>query len=129
MHMMAKLGKTVYHFFHYNAKPDIFEKAIDLRKSMTNAEKILWKKLKNRKFDGYKFRRQHPIDSFIVDFYCHKLRLAIEVDGKIHQKQKEYDKGRTAELNRYEIAVIRFTNEQIEEDLLGVLQQIRYQIS
>ena len=129
MHMMAKLGKTVYHFFHYNAKPDIFEKAIDLRKSMTNAEKILWEKLKNRKFDGYKFRRQHPIDSFIVDFYCHKLRLAIEVDGKIHQKQKEYDKGRTAELNRYEIAVIRFTNEQIEEDLLGVLQQIRYQIS
>lgn len=64
-----------------------------------------------------------------MDFYCHKLRLAIEVDGKIHQKQKEYDKGRTAELNRYEIAVIRFTNEQIEEDLLGVLQQIRYQIS
>lgn len=126
---MVKLGKTVYHFFHYNAKPDIFEKAIDLRRSMTNAEKMLWQKLKNRQLDGYKFRRQHPIHIFIVDFYCHQLRLAIEIDGKIHEEKKEYDEGRTAELERYGITVIRFTNEQVENNISEVVHQIRYPIS
>lgn len=66
------------------AKPDIFSKAKELRKSMTIAEKILWKHLRNNKLNGLKFRRQHPLDIFIADFYCHPKRLIIELDGGIH---------------------------------------------
>ena len=66
------------------AKPDIYKKAKELRKSMTVAEELLWNRLKNNKLGGLKFRRQHPLDIFIADFYCHKLKLVIEIDGEIH---------------------------------------------
>ena len=68
---------------------------------------------------GHRFKAQHPIDIFIADFYCHKLKLIIEVDGGIHKtiEQKEYDLGRTQELERFGLKVIRFTNHQIENEL------------
>ena len=100
----------------YNAKPHIFEKAKALRNNMTNSELTLWEKLKGKQMLGLRFRPQHPIDIIIADFYCHPIKLVIEIDGGIHKttEQKEYDIGRTAELNYLGIEVIRFTNEEIE---------------
>jgi len=110
----------------YNAKPHIFEKAKSLRNNMTNSELTLWEKLKGKQMLGLRFRPQHPIDIFIADFYCHPLKLVIEVDGGIHKTsdQKEYDIGRTGELNYWDIEVIRFTNEQIENNINQVIKQI-----
>ena len=68
----------------YREKGDIFEVAKMLRKNMTKAELILWKRLKNRDLYKYKFRRQHPVDIFIIDFYCHEIKLAVEIDGDFH---------------------------------------------
>lgn len=77
----------------YGAKPHIFEKAKELRNNMTEAEKLLWGKLQKNKIMGLRFKAQHPIDIFIADFYCHKLKLVIEVDGGIHNlpENKEYE--------------------------------------
>jgi len=109
-----------------NAKPHIFEKAKALRKSMTDSELILWEYLKGKQLLGLRFRPQHPIDIFIADFYCHPIKLVIEIDGGIHQSssQKEYDIGRTAELKYIEIEVIRFTNEEIENNINQVVKEI-----
>ena len=69
---------------YYGASLEVMEKAKILGKSETDAEKILWERLRNKQLLGLKFRRQHPINIFIVDFYCHKIKLVVEVDGKIH---------------------------------------------
>ncbi len=110
----------------YNAKPHIFEKAKALRNNMTNSELILWEKLKGKQILGLRFRPQHPIDIFIADFYCHPIKLVIEVDGGIHKsrEQKEYDIGREAELENWGLKVIRFTNEEIESDSNKVIKEI-----
>ena len=103
----------------YNAKPIIFEWAKAMRAEMTPAEKSVWELLKSKRLLGLRFRAQHPIDIFIADFYCHSLKLVIEIDGGIHlpKAQKEYDIGREAEMERFGIQVIRFTNEEIEHDI------------
>ncbi|RIH66377.1 endonuclease domain-containing protein [Mariniphaga sediminis] len=118
------IGDNVSMF--YNAKPYIFERAKMLRKNMTVAEKILWEQLRGKKLFGLRFRPQHPIDIFIADFYCHPLRLVIEVDGGIHKskEQKDYDIGREGELKSWEIKVIRFTNEEIENNITQVIKEI-----
>jgi very-short-patch-repair endonuclease len=92
--------------------------ARDLRKKQTEAEEILWQKLRNRKFAGLKFVRQHPIYYFkndrkkflIADFYCNNLKLIIEVDGRIHEKQKNYDRIREELLEIKLYKIIRFKN-------------------
>jgi very-short-patch-repair endonuclease len=117
---MNELDKSMY----FGAKHDIFEKANALRKNMTNAENILWEKLKNKQILNLRFRRQHPIDIFIADFYCHSVRLVIELDGEIHKTQIEYDKGRTAELERFDIQVIRFKNDEIKNNIETVIKRI-----
>ncbi len=71
---------------HYGAFGETFRLAKMLRRNMTETEALLWNELKSNKLDGYKFRRQHPIGRFIVDFYCHKAMLVIELDGEIHQE-------------------------------------------
>lgn len=109
---------------YFRAKPGILENARLLRKNMTNAEKILWEKLNNNQLLGLRFRRQHPIDMFIADFYCHKARLVIELDGQIHNDHIEYDDGREAEIERYNLKVIRFKNEEVTEDIEKVLIEI-----
>jgi very-short-patch-repair endonuclease len=78
---MRKTDKEMY----YGATPETFEKAKVLRDTLTKAEKLLWNNLKGKKLMGFRFRRQHPIDIFIADFYCHELKLVIEVDGEIHK--------------------------------------------
>ena len=119
--VMNELDKTMY----FGAKPDIFQKAKVLRNNMTEAEKILWEKLKNKQILNLRFRRQHPIDIFIADFYCHTVRLVIELDGKIHKSQKEYDEGRTAEMEQFDIQVMRFKNEEIKNDIENVINKIK----
>jgi very-short-patch-repair endonuclease len=110
----------------YGAKPDIFKKASTLKHEMTNAEKFLWKYLRNRKLNGLKFRRQHPLDIFIADFYCHEKKLIIEVDGGIHDDmdQKEYDEGRSYELNEKGYKILRFKNDEILNNIENVVQSI-----
>jgi very-short-patch-repair endonuclease len=123
---MVYRRRTIEREMFYGAKPKIFEKARELRKNMTNAEKRLWAELRRNRFHGLYFRRQHPINQFIVDFYCHEAKLVIEVDGSVHdqEEQKEYDVGRSYEMQKWGIKVLRFTNEQVERDTDKVLTEI-----
>jgi very-short-patch-repair endonuclease len=110
----------------YNAKPIIFERAKAMRENMTQSEKAVWELLKSKNMKGLRFKPQHPIDIFIADFYCHSLKLVIEIDGGIHKslEQKEYDIGRTAELGHWGIKVIRFTNEEVENNITHIQNEI-----
>ncbi|WP_241773462.1 endonuclease domain-containing protein [Chryseobacterium sp. Leaf394] len=103
-----------------------FVKAKALRKDETQAEKILWAKLRNNQLKGYKFRRQHPIGLYIVDFYCHQLKLVIEIDGDYHniQEQIEKDKERTQNLETDGLHLIRFTNKDVMENLEKIISEI-----
>ena len=131
MKHMAYLGKTIDFLLHLGAKTETIHYAQILRKSMTEAEKVLWIEIKNRKLDGLKFRRQHPLHYYIADFYCHEKRLVIEIDGGIHETitVKEHDENRTAELDRFDITILRFTNEQVLECPHEVEETIRAQLS
>ena len=112
---------------HQNASPRLFQFARELRERETKAEELLWENLKMKRLDGFKFRRQHPLSRFIVDFYCHKMKLAIELDGGYHEKteQREYDRMRTEHLTAIGVREIRFKNEEVEKGLEGVLEIIR----
>jgi very-short-patch-repair endonuclease len=103
----------------------IFETAKHLRKNMTDAETALWMHLK-KGINGCKIRRQHPVGLYIADFYCHKSRLIIELDGSIHNKPdiKETDNARQKELERWGYTVIRFTNQQVIEKTEDVIKII-----
>jgi very-short-patch-repair endonuclease len=108
----------------YGAKRKIFQNAEVLRSNMTISEKLLWERL-NKSQLGVRFKAQHPIDLFVADFYCHKFKLVVEIDGEIHQKRKEYDEGRTAEMERYNLKVIRFTNDQVLNEIDWVVEEIK----
>ena len=114
---------------YYNASKILFEYAAILRQHMTLQEKILWEELRHSKI-GAKFRRQHPISRFIVDFYCHQHKLVIEVDGKIHLRPdiRSNDIERDQELRELGLTVIRFTNDDVESQLELVLKKIRLKI-
>lgn len=103
------------------------EKRQHLRNNATKAEKKLWEHIRGRSLDGYKFRRQYGVDHFVVDFYCPDLKLAIEVDGGSHLEDgaEEYDKYRQDYIEQFGIHFLRFYNNEIFEDLYGVLQKIR----
>ena len=92
-----------------------------MRANPTPAEALLWSKLRKRRLGRYRFLRQRIIGPYIVDFYCAELDLVIEIDGPIHQHQKEYDEHRTKYLESVGKQVIRFTNRQIIEDVDTVL--------
>ena len=100
-----------------------------LRQDQTKAESILWSHLRSRKM-GVRFRRQHSIENFIVDFYCHELKLIIELDGYIHgeEENKKKDKIRQNILEKLGYKVVRYRNEQIKYELKNVLQDIWNQI-
>ena len=107
------------------ANPLVFELAKELRRNMTDAEMVLWGYLKAG-ISGLKFRRQHPIGIYIADFYCHKLRLIIEVDGNIHDKKeiKEYDLNRENDLKSWDYIIIRFSNQKVLKETQAVLVEI-----
>ncbi len=114
-----------YTFFQ-SASNDAFEKARALRKNGTKAEDILWQAVRNRKIGGLKFRRQHPFEEFILDFYCNEKNLVLEIDGDYHlsSEQKEYDENRTGFLEQHGLKVLRITNEEVEKNLAVVLARI-----
>ena len=128
---MTYIGKTREPAYFFHASQETVELARRLRRNMTNAEKTLWEKLRRKNILGVRFRRQHPIEFYIADFYCHEAKLVIEVDGLYHlgQGQKLYDGNRSAEIDRFDIKVIRFTNEEVEKDLGNVLQQIKKEVT
>jgi very-short-patch-repair endonuclease len=105
--------------------PVIEAAARRLRQNMTPAELKLWNALQNKQLDGLKFRRQHPVGSFILDFWCPARKLVIELDGGVHERQKDYDAARTRQLEDYGYQVIRFRNEEVLTDLVSVLERIR----
>ncbi len=109
----------------YGAKPITFIRARNLRNEMTKSESLLWNKLQKNQLLGFRFKPQHPIQCFIADFYCHKARLVVEIDGKIHLQHVEYDKARTEVMEQYGLNVIRFTNEEIEEEIEKVIGTIK----
>jgi len=112
----------------HGASPAIKSRAKDLRKSVKETEMILWSKIRNRQQGGFYFRRQHPYYIYILDFYCDKANLAIEIDGKIHLRKQVYDKERTDFLESSGIRVIRFTNEDIKTRIDWVLMIINYHL-
>jgi very-short-patch-repair endonuclease len=113
---------------YWHTPPHLWEKlkplARQMRKSPTPAENQLWQHLRGKQLLGYKFRRQHAIERFIVDFYCHKARLIVEIDGPIHQYTPEEDAIRQEFLESLGFRVLRFTNEQVMTNIDGVLEKI-----
>ena len=114
----------------YGASNLIFQRAEELRNSMTAAEELLWKQIHINEWK-LKFRRQHPIANYIVDFYCHALKLVIELDGGIHEVEdvKKYDEQREAYLNELGLTVLRFTNEQLFKENKLVIKKIEQTIN
>ncbi len=98
--------------------------ARELRNDSTFEEQKVWKLLRNRRYKNLKFRRQHVIEGFVVDFYCHELKLVIEIDGKVHEKQKDYDELRKLLIEEKGFIVIRISNEDINRDMNNLLQKI-----
>lgn len=113
----------------------IKQTARKLRKNQTKSEAILWQVVRNRKLLGKKFLRQHPIvfmlnrrkRFFVADFYCHEAKLVIEVDGGMHDMQKDYDKKRESILKSLGIKVVRFKNQKVIHDLDNVIKRISFE--
>jgi len=128
---MAYLGKTKEQYSFYNAKEGVIDFSRKLRKRMTPGEKILWKKLRRKKIKGVRIRRQHPIEYYIADFYCHEARLVIEVDGLIHNSKERinYDLNRNAEMDRLGIKVIRFSDWEVKNNMTQVIAIITNEIN
>lgn len=99
--------------------------ARDLRGRETPSEELLWQALRDRRMAGCKFRRQHPISKFVVDFYCMERRLVVEVDGEIHDQQQDYDAERDAILAGLGLRVLRFPNAEVQREFHHVLATIR----
>ena len=110
---------------NFGADLNIKSKARELRKNMTDQEKILWSHIRKRQINRMHFRKQHPYGIYILDFYCFKANLVIEIDGLIHLKRRDYDTERTKYLKSSGLNVIRFKNEDIEDRIEFVLEKIR----
>jgi very-short-patch-repair endonuclease len=102
-----------------------------LRKETTPSERILWEQLRDRRLDGWKFRRQHPIGRFVLDFYCAELRLALEVDGAVHSLEaaRERDRLRQEIIELREVRFVRISASSVEHDLDSVLAMLRRTIA
>ncbi|MEW6050801.1 MAG: DUF559 domain-containing protein [Candidatus Zixiibacteriota bacterium] len=107
------------------------KRARSLRRHQTPAESALWRQLRDRRLSGYKFRRQYPAGSFVLDFYCSKARLAIELDGSGHTKngQPDYDKSRTSTLAGHGIEVVRVWNDELQQNPQGVVTMLLAQLA
>jgi very-short-patch-repair endonuclease len=113
---------------YWHAAPALWEKlkplAREKRHEPTPAEDKLWQRLRNRQVGGVKFRRQYSIERFIVDFFSVKQRLAIEVDGSVHDYTVEEDALRQKFIEGLDIQVLRFSNQEVIDDVDGVIEQI-----
>ncbi len=116
----------------HNADYRLFQFAMENRTKPTAAEALLWEQLKNKQLNGAKFRRQHPIGNFILDFYCHAALLGIEVDGEYHNdpSQRAADEARSeALLEETGIKILRFSNAEVIQDIQGVMTTIANTLS
>lgn len=115
---------------HYGAAKKTFQLAAYLRNQMTPSENLLWHHLRNSS-TGYKFRPQHPIWRFVVDFYCHEVKLVVEVDGSIHDLEniRLNDEDREKILSDFGLKIIRFSNEQVCDHIGFVVDQIQLTIA
>jgi very-short-patch-repair endonuclease len=103
----------------------VIKLARSMRLNLTPSERILWEELRAKKMSGYKFRIQHPIFRYILDFYCHNKMLAIEIDGDIHKLRQDYDEYRDEFLKNIGITTLRFKNEDVVNNLEKVLVEIK----
>jgi very-short-patch-repair endonuclease len=108
----------------YNRTRTKTARARRLRRESTEVEKRLWSKLRDGRLDGLSFRRQHPAGPYVLDFYCPELRLSIELDGSQHQQTETRDAKRTAWLRRCGVTELRFWNNDVTQNLVGVLEGI-----
>jgi very-short-patch-repair endonuclease len=106
------------------AREGLIERARQMRAEPTPAEALLWKKLRKRQLGGLKFRRQHIIHYSIVDIYCPRVKLAIEIDGPVHDEQEEYDEERDKILQELGYQVVRFKNAEVERNIDLVVTRI-----
>jgi len=114
-------------YLHYDA--NLTAKARENRRKPTFPEKMMWLGLlRGREFEGSKFIRQKPIGRFIVDFYCAELMLAVEIDGESHALNQEYDQERTKRLKTLGITVVRYSNDEILENLSGVGEDLKRKV-
>jgi imidazole glycerol-phosphate synthase subunit HisF len=113
--------------FFFGADSITFSKAKRLRKPLTRAETVLWKELRNRQLDGFKFRRQHPAGPYIADFFCMEAMLVVEVDGAVHDspEAQETDEKRTRFFTDNGVKVIRFRNKDVIRKLPAVLKELK----
>jgi very-short-patch-repair endonuclease len=123
-----KLSSKQYSYLPWQSSQELWEKLKPLARQMrcepTTAENLLWQKLRGKQVLGFKFRRQHVIDRFIVDFYCHEANLVIEVDGEIHQYTQAEDMIRQEFLESLGLRVLRFKNEDVLVGIDGVLEEV-----
>lgn len=105
-------------------RPDLKLKARELRKNSTLSEVLLWQEIKDKKLVGYQFHRQVPMLDYIVDFYCHELKLAIEVDGDSHEYKVSYDIMRQKKLEAYDVHFLRFDDMDVKKKIMYVLSEI-----
>lgn len=103
---------------------EIQKRVKDLRSNQTGAESLLWTHLRNRQLNNLKFRRQHPIGNYIVDFYCVEAKVVVEIDGDTHLDRIDYDQTRTEWLERQGLRVIRFSNMDVYDNPAEVLTLI-----
>jgi very-short-patch-repair endonuclease len=108
----------------YGARKSTFLNASRLRGRPTKAEHLLWQQLRKKQILGLRFKPQHPIASFIVDFYCHRIKLAIEVDGEYHNAQLDLDENRTYMIIEFGVRLIRFRNEDVFDRIDWVVKTI-----
>jgi len=124
---MARLKGAEDMPMYFGTSVEIMKRATRLRKDQTKAEKRIWQKLRKRQIEGLKFRRQHPINSFIADFYCHEANIVIEIDGGVHDdpEQKQKDNARQQIISDFGVKVLRFKNEEIFYDIESVVRRIK----
>jgi very-short-patch-repair endonuclease len=104
--------------------PEKAERAKELRRNMTGAEKVFWQRVRANRLGGFHFRRQQVIAGFIVDFYCHAATLVVELDGPIHDHRADYDRERTRILTERGVRVMRFRNEEVFQNMDSVLKRV-----
>jgi very-short-patch-repair endonuclease len=107
---------------HYNA--ELKQRARELRKQGVLSEVLLWNQLKGRRLRGYQFMRQKPIGAYVVDFYCSKFRLVIEIDGESHSGKFDYDMERQQFLESVGLTVLRFNDTEVKKDINNIVMAI-----
>lgn len=102
----------------------VIELAREQRRNLTDTELLIWSKLKNKQLHGFRFRCQHPLYRYILDFFCHKAMLAIEIDGGIHKCRREYDKYRDEFIESIGVTTMRFSTNEVLNNVEDVIDRI-----